>query len=66
MTGPIIGVGGFLGADEKDVMVPFAAVKTKKKDGKWRLTLNETNDDLKGAPGFTRDRASTAWCRRRR
>ncbi|MGO4512134.1 2'-5' RNA ligase family protein [Bradyrhizobium sp. 2TAF36] len=45
--GLVIGVGGFLGAGEKDVIVPFTAVKTAK-----RLTLDETKDDLKGAPGF--------------
>jgi sporulation protein YlmC with PRC-barrel domain len=31
----IIGVGGFLGAGEKDIAVPFNAVHGKKKDNKW-------------------------------
>ena len=31
VTGLVIGVGGFLGAGEKDVIVPFTAVKTAKK-----------------------------------
>jgi hypothetical protein len=48
----VIGVGGFLGTGEKDVIVPFTAVKTAKKNDKWWLTLDETKDDLKGAPGF--------------
>jgi len=61
VTGLVIGVGGFLGAGEKDVIVPFTAVKTQKKDDKWWLTLDETKDSLKGAPGFTYDRASTTW-----
>jgi sporulation protein YlmC with PRC-barrel domain len=61
VTGLVIGVGGFLGAGEKDVIVPFTAVKTSKKDNKWWLTLDETKDGLKSAPGFTYDRASTTW-----
>jgi sporulation protein YlmC with PRC-barrel domain len=61
VTGLVVGVGGFLGAGEKDVIVPFTAVKNTKKDGKWWLTLDETKDGLKGAPGFTYDKASTTW-----
>jgi sporulation protein YlmC with PRC-barrel domain len=61
VTGLIVGVGGFLGAGEKDVIVPFTAVKTAKKNDSWWLTLIETKDDLKNAPGFTYDKASTTW-----
>lgn len=61
VTGLVIGVGGFLGAGEKDVIVPFNAVKTQKKNDKWWLTLDESKDDLKKAPGFTYDKASTTW-----
>lgn len=61
VTGLVIGVGGFLGAGEKDVIVPFTAVKTSKKSDKWWLTLDQTKDDLKTAPGFTYDKASTTW-----
>ena len=61
VTGLVIGVGGFLGAGEKDVIVPFTAVKTEKKNDKWWLTLDQTKDDLKGAPGFKYDKASTTW-----
>jgi len=61
ITGLVIGVGGFLGAGEKDVIVPFTAVKTAKKNDSWWLTLNETKDDLKKAPGFTYDKASNNW-----
>jgi sporulation protein YlmC with PRC-barrel domain len=61
VTGLVVGVGGFLGAGEKDVIVPFNAVKNVKKDDKWWLTLDETKDGLKGAPGFTYDKASTTW-----
>ncbi|MCC8972999.1 PRC-barrel domain-containing protein [Bradyrhizobium brasilense] len=61
VTGLVVGVGGFLGAGEKDVIVPFTAVKSQKKDDKWWLTLDETKDSLKAAPGFKYDRASTTW-----
>jgi sporulation protein YlmC with PRC-barrel domain len=61
VTGLVIGVGGFLGAGEKDVIVPFTAVKMTKKSDKWWLTLDETKDDLKKAPGFSYDKASTTW-----
>lgn len=61
MTGLIIGVGGFLGAGEKDVAVAPAAVHAEMKDGSWYLTLNTTKDALKSAPGFTFDKEKTAW-----
>jgi sporulation protein YlmC with PRC-barrel domain len=61
VTGLVIGVGGFLGAGEKDVIVPFNAIKNVKRNDKWWLTLDETKDNLKGAAGFTYDKASTTW-----
>jgi sporulation protein YlmC with PRC-barrel domain len=61
ITGLVIGVGGLLGAGEKDVIVPFTAVKTANKNDKWWLTLDETEEDLKNAPGFKYDKASTTW-----
>jgi sporulation protein YlmC with PRC-barrel domain len=57
----IVGVGGFLGMGEKDVAVPFAAVKSEKKNDKFYLTLDETKDSLKAAPGFKYDRTTTTW-----
>ena len=48
----IIGVGGFLGAGEKDVAVNFSAVKKTMKDNKTYLTLDTTKDALKSAPGI--------------
>src|ERR1700742_522785 len=59
ITGLVIGVGGFLGAGEKNVIVPYSAVKKTKKNDKWWLTVNETKDDLKNAHGFKYDKAST-------
>jgi hypothetical protein len=35
----IVSVGGFLGAGEKDVAVPFNAVNATDKNGKWYLTM---------------------------
>jgi hypothetical protein len=55
IKGLVIGVGGFLGAGEKDVIVPSTAVKTAKKNDRWWLTLDETKDDLKGVRGFKYD-----------
>jgi sporulation protein YlmC with PRC-barrel domain len=57
----IVGVGGFLGAGEKDVAVNFNAVKPTKKDDKVYLTMDTNKDALKSAPGFKYDRNKTAW-----
>jgi len=57
----MVGVGGFLGAGEKDVAVSFNAIKPTKKNDKAYLTLNTTKDALKNAPGFKYDRQSTTW-----
>jgi sporulation protein YlmC with PRC-barrel domain len=62
VTSLIIGVGGFLGAGEKDVAVPFDAVKvTENNNKKWTLVMNTTKDELKNAPGFKYDRDTTTW-----
>src|SRR5712671_2352157 len=57
----VIGVGGFLGIGEKDVIVPFEAVKGSNKDNKWTLVMNATKDELKAAQGFKYDRTRTTW-----
>jgi sporulation protein YlmC with PRC-barrel domain len=58
----IIGVGGFAGAGEKDVAVPFNAVQiTSKNNNNWYLTMNTTKDDLKNASGFKYDKTLTTW-----
>src|SRR5271169_2079290 len=61
VDGLIIGVGGFLGAGEKDVLVPFDAVQNKMKDNKWHLVMNTTKDALKSAHGFKYDDSKTSW-----
>jgi sporulation protein YlmC with PRC-barrel domain len=60
-TALIVGVGGFLGAGEKDVAVPFNAVKHTMKDKKIYLTMDTTKEALKAAPGFKYDREKTTW-----
>jgi sporulation protein YlmC with PRC-barrel domain len=57
----VIGVGGFLGAGEKDVAVPFDAVKWTSKDNKNYLTMSATKDQLKSAQGLKYDSTKTAW-----
>ena len=62
VTALVIGVGGFLGAGEKDVMVPFTAVRVTTKDNnKWYLVMNSNKDALKNAKGFKYDRNATTW-----
>jgi len=61
-TALIIGVGGFLGAGEKDVAVPFDAVQvTNKNNNKYYLVMNTTKDALKSAKGFKYDRNAMTW-----
>src|SRR5215831_8332064 len=60
-TALIIGVGGFLGAGEKDVAVPFHAVEVKSKNNKPYLVMNATKDQLKNAKGFKYDRNAMNW-----
>jgi sporulation protein YlmC with PRC-barrel domain len=58
----VVGVGGFLGAGEKDVAVPFDAVRTTQKgDNKWYLVMNSTKDALKNAKGLKYDRNTMTW-----
>ena len=62
VTALIIGVGGFLGAGEKDVAVPFNAVHmTTKDNNKNYLVMNSTKDSLKNAKGFKYDRTNMTW-----
>lgn len=61
VTALMIGVGGFLGIGEKDVAVPFGAVRASEKNNKWYLVLDTTKDALKTAPGFKYDKTKTTW-----
>ena len=57
----IIGVGGFLGAGEKDVAVPFDQLQLKDKNGKRYLVMKANKDALNSAPGLTFDRSKQQW-----
>jgi sporulation protein YlmC with PRC-barrel domain len=57
----IVGVGGFLGIGEKDVAVPFNAIKHSTRDCKVHLTLDTTKAALKNAAGLKYDRSTTSW-----
>jgi sporulation protein YlmC with PRC-barrel domain len=57
----IVGVGGFLGVDEKDVAVNFNSIQKTMKDSKVYLTMDTTKAALKNAPGFKYDSDKTTW-----
>jgi hypothetical protein len=57
----IVGVGGILGTGEKDVAVPFDAIKRTTRDGKAYPTMDAGKDGLKAAPGMRYDRNMTTW-----
>lgn len=57
----IVGVGGFLGAGEKDVAVDFSAIKRTTKNNSTYLTMNTTKGALQSAPGFKYDSQTTTW-----
>ena len=61
IDGLVLAVGGFLGAGEKDVIVPFSDVKATMKNDKWYLTMNASKDALKKAKGFKYDSKTTTW-----
>ena len=61
ITALIVGVGGFLGAGEKDVALPFSAVTSEKKNDKWWLTVDTSKDSLKKAAGYKYDSSTTTW-----
>jgi hypothetical protein len=51
----VIGVGGVLGAGQKDVAVPFKDLKITSRNGKEWLVLDRTKEDLKNAPGYDKN-----------
>jgi len=48
----VIGVGGFLGIGEKEVAVPFDAVKSEVINNKHVFVVDVTKEELKAAPPF--------------
>ena len=61
VTAIIIGVGGVLGAGEKDIALPFEAVRLTQDNNSWKVVTNATVDSLKNAPGFKYDRTAATW-----
>jgi sporulation protein YlmC with PRC-barrel domain len=57
----ILGVGGFLGIGEKDVAVPFNAIRVTRKNGKRYLMMDTTKEALTSAPGYTYDHTKGVW-----
>jgi sporulation protein YlmC with PRC-barrel domain len=56
----VIGVGGFLGAGQKDISIPFKELKISMRNGKEWLTLNQTKDELRSMPAYEPMGRSTA------
>jgi hypothetical protein len=51
----VVGVGGFLGVGEKDVAIPFNAIKITRKSGDDaidKITVSYTKQQLNDAPSF--------------
>jgi sporulation protein YlmC with PRC-barrel domain len=57
----IVGVGGFLGVGEKDVAVPFEALKVAEKDGDTYLVMDATKQTLEKAPGLVYNEETRQW-----
>jgi putative membrane protein len=57
----IVGVGGFLGVGEKDVAVPFNALKVSEKGGDRYLVIDATKEALEKAPGYIHDKEKGVW-----
>ena len=57
----MVGVGGFLGVGEKDVAVPFDALKLTEKDNDRYLVMSTTKESLEKAPGYVYDREKGVW-----
>jgi PRC-barrel domain len=61
ITVAMVGVGGFLGIDEKNVAIPFDALNVIQQNNQRHLSVNTTKDALKSAAGFTYDLATATW-----
>lgn len=57
----IVAVGGLLGIAEKNVAVPFNAVRASQKNGETWLSMNTTKDAMKAAAGYVYDRKKATW-----
>lgn len=48
----VIGVGGFMGVGEKEVAVPFDALRPDTRDGKRVLVIDVTKEQIQSAPHY--------------
>jgi ElaB/YqjD/DUF883 family membrane-anchored ribosome-binding protein len=48
----VIGIGGFLGIGEKEVAIPFDALKSETVNNKHVFSVDVTKEQLKAAPAF--------------
>jgi hypothetical protein len=54
VQGVVVGVGGFLGIGEKDVLVSMQSIQMQVADGGPRLMVNATKEELTAAPAYDR------------
>lgn len=52
VSGVVLAVGGFLGMGEKNIAIPFSALKPVSRNGKTWFAISATKEDLKAAPEF--------------
>lgn len=52
----VVGIGGFLGMGETDVIVPWLAFQHKHDKGEMSYVLNVTREQLEKAPRFDREK----------
>ena len=54
VTAAIISVGGFLGVNKKDVVIPFKEMRVSMRDDRNWLVVNRTKDELMMAPAYNK------------
>ncbi len=59
----VVGIGGFLGLGQTDVIVPWIAFQHKHEKGENSLLLNVTREQLEKAPRFDREKLDQFFSR---
>jgi sporulation protein YlmC with PRC-barrel domain len=59
LTGVVVSVGGFLGMDERYVLIDPASIVVSDKDGTMKAVVDTNKDSLKAAPAFTYKKKSS-------
>lgn len=47
-------VGGYIGIGDKDIAVPFSALRLEQHDNSRRIVIDAKKDELQAAPAFER------------